>query len=67
MKYEEEVFSKESVKARRDNKLNTRSTNFKKGIEKNKQKRKEEFKTFLLIAVPYITIITLAIINICGL
>lgn len=67
MKYEDEVFSKESVKARRENKLNTRRANFEKGIENNKQKRRNELVTVILFAFTYATIISLAIIDICGL
>jgi len=67
MKYEDEVFSKESVIARRDNKLNTRKVNFNKGIEANKMKMRSELVTVILFAITVVTIVSLSLIDICGL
>jgi hypothetical protein len=67
MKYEDEVFSKESVKARKNNKRETRNKFLKSEIENNKQKRRSEIVTVILFTIIVVTFVSLSVINICGL
>lgn len=67
MKYEDEVFSKESVKARRENKVNESKKIIDESYRLAKVKRNSELLTVILFTIIVVTFVSLSVINICGL